>query len=157
MTWAAEVQVNRTQLARATGAKPAPRSLLPAAHPAPANCGLGPIAVVVALLGSAVYCSKQSHKLQGRRLPPLLERIRRALQGGGGRRIGSSDNRDRQANVPRPAAAAAAAAELRSRQQQQQAMVRCTHPRWLLVAKAVPRACLLQSCACSRLQFLCLT
>lgn len=77
------LQVARTQGARAGLAQVAKRRLLPAPAPQP-NSGSGPIALVGALLAASLYWSREGHKLRGRKLPPLLERLRHLLGGGTG-------------------------------------------------------------------------
>jgi hypothetical protein len=128
MTWTQEVQLNRTAVLRANGTKPTKRSLLPPGSPQPANSGLGPIALVSALLGGLIYWSKEGHKLRGRRLPSWMEKWRGILLAGSPRRSGAADasrasHKQRQTDDWRrqgPRALAAAAAEQRLHQQQQQ-------------------------------------
>lgn len=125
------VQVARTQGTRAGLAQVAKRRLLPAPAPRP-NSGVGPIALVGALLAASLCWSREGHKLRGRKLPPLLERLRRLLGGDTGgsarrsvRAAGPAQPRAPPAQQRPPAdavdrrALAAAAAEQRLREQAQ--------------------------------------
>ncbi|KAL4426539.1 hypothetical protein ABPG77_008397 [Micractinium sp. CCAP 211/92] len=136
MTWTEEVCANRIQVARTQGtraglAQVAKRRLLPAPAPRP-NSGVGPIALVGALLAASLCWSREGHKLRGRKLPPLLERLRRLLGGDTGssarrsvRAAGPAQPRAPPAQQRPPAdavdrrALAAAAAEQRLREQAQ--------------------------------------
>ena len=136
MTWTEQVQSNRLQVARALGPKPSKRGLGPPPPSPPSNSGLGSIAVVAALLGGALYWSKEGHKLRERRLPPFLEKLRSLMTGGMGRSTGSRRHTptgpaaaqlQAQAQEWRqqaPRSLAAAAAEQRHQQQRQQQQVR---------------------------------
>ena len=119
MTWSDEVCANRIAVARAHGARGssalAPRTLLPTASARQPNSGAGSIVLVAGLVAASLYASKEGHKLRGRKLPPLLDRLRRLLSGGG-RTTGSAARRPASGGAaPRqpPPQQAAAAAEWR--------------------------------------------
>lgn len=92
-------QVARAQGGRAGLAQAAKRRMLPAAVPQP-NSGVGPIALVGALLAASLYWSREGHKLRGRKLPLLLERLRRLLGGS----MGSSTRRSVRSAAAAPLA-----------------------------------------------------
>lgn len=144
MTWSDEVCTNRIQVARVQGSRTAaPRRLMPAAAPQP-NSGLGPLALAAGLVAASLYFSKEGHKLRGRKLHPVLEKLRRLLGGGAGRwrvvgttprrspsaagGVGGADGAQTQREQggwqqqdARSLAAAAAEQRLQQQQQQQEA------------------------------------
>ena len=127
MTWSDQVASSRQQLAAVRPLQGARRPKLAPAGPPSSNSSLGALSVATGLVAAALFWSREGHKLQGRRLPPLLERLRRLLTGGGGsgsgRRaaLGPAGGGDVDAWKQLPASSlAAAAAEQRLQQQQQQ-------------------------------------
>lgn len=94
MAWADQVHVNRSQVVKASRSLQRQkdsqrRGLGPAAEAEP-NSSLGALLLATAAVGAAVWARKEAHKLSGRQLPPLVQRLLHAVFGTGSKKAGSA-------------------------------------------------------------------